>query len=97
MAVFPEELFSDPAWDILLELYALHLEQQRTSISSVCVASSVPASTALRWIGKLEQDGFVVRTADPVDARRSWLALSSDGLDRMRDLFEMLSPDALPV
>jgi len=29
MALFPEGLFSDPAWEILLELYAMHLEQQR--------------------------------------------------------------------
>lgn len=90
MALFQEGLFSDPAWDILLELYALHLEQQRTSVSSVCVAASVPGSTAVRWIAKLEQDGLVRRTEDPLDARRSWIALSPDGVDRMRSFFESL-------
>ena len=90
MALFPEGLFSDPAWEILLELYAMHLEQQRVSISSVYLASSVPASTALRWIAKLEHDGLVLRTDDPLDARRSWIALTQNGVERMRSLFETL-------
>lgn len=89
-AVFPEELFSDPAWDILLELYAAHLEQHRISITGVCAASSVPTTTALRWIAKLQQDGLVVRTGDPLDARRSWIALTSVGVERMRSFFETL-------
>lgn len=88
--LFSEQLFSDPAWDILLELYGLHLEQRRTSVSSVFVATSVPPSTALRWIARLEADGLVVRSEDPLDARRSWIALSPDGADRMRRYFGML-------
>lgn len=96
-AIFPAELFSDPAWDILLELYALHLEQQRTSVSSVCAASAVPASTALRWITKLEHEGLIVRSEDPLDARRSWIALSSDGVDRMRTFFGALPAAAFSV
>jgi len=90
LALFPDGLFSDPAWEILLELYAVHLDQQRTSITSVCAASFVPATTALRWIAKLEQEGLVVRTDDPLDARRSWIALTSDGVERMRSFFECL-------
>ncbi len=89
-ALFQDGLFSDPAWDILLELYATHLEQQRTSISSLCFASSVPASTALRWIARLEQDRLICRTEDPLDARRSWVALTPDGVHRMRSYFETL-------
>jgi len=88
--LFSDQLFSDPAWDILLELYALHLEQLRTSVSSVCVAASVPASTTLRWIAKLEADDLVVRTEDPLDARRNWIALTSDGAERMNSYIERL-------
>lgn len=89
-ALFDGDLFSDPAWDILLELYALHVEQRRASVSSVYDASSVPASTALRWLGKLENDGLVQRTEDPLDARRSWVELTADGRQRMHRFFEML-------
>lgn len=90
VALFNADLFSDPAWDILLELYALHLEQQRASVSGLYAASSVPGSTAIRWIARLEQDGLVVRTEDTLDARRSWIKLSADGVERMRRFFEML-------
>jgi DNA-binding MarR family transcriptional regulator len=89
-ALFDEQLFSDPAWDILLELYALHLEQVRASVSGLYVASSVPASTAIRWIAKLEQDGLVTRTGDQLDARRSWIKLTEEGVGRMHRFFEML-------
>ena len=68
------------------ELYALHLEQQRASVSSLYAASSVPGSTALRWIAKLEHEGLVVRTDDSLDARRSWIKLTDDGVARMKRL-----------
>ena len=96
-ALFNEDLFSDPAWDILLELYALHLEQRRASVSSVYEASSVPGSTALRWIAKLERDGLLVRVDDPLDARRSWVKLSEEGVQRMRRFFEMWALAAASV
>ena len=90
VALFDAELFSDPAWDILLELYALHVEQRRASVSSLYVASCVPGSTALRWIARLEKDGLVARAGDPLDARRSWIELTTDGVERMRRFFEIL-------
>ena len=90
VALFDDDLFSDPAWDILLELYALYLEQRRASVSALYSASSVPGSTALRWISKLERDGLVKRVDDLLDARRSWIELTADGHERMRRFFEML-------
>jgi DNA-binding MarR family transcriptional regulator len=89
-ALFGPELFADPAWDMLLELYALHLEQRRVSVSSLCIAAYVPATTALRWITKLEEDGLAVRSDDPRDGRRTWIELSAEGVERMRGYFEML-------
>lgn len=80
------DLFSDPAWDILLELYACSLEQRRVTVSHASSATNVPITTALRWVAKLESDGLVVRTDDHLDGRRSWLELSAKGrsaLDRI--------------
>lgn len=37
--VFPAELFSDPAWDMLLDLTAAHAEHKRVSVTSLCIAS----------------------------------------------------------
>ena len=85
---FDGELFADPAWDILLELFAAELGQQRISVGTLCAGAAVPATTALRWISQLEAKGLIVREADPMDARRFHLSLSSAGLESMISYFE---------
>jgi DNA-binding MarR family transcriptional regulator len=75
-----ENLFGEPAWDMLLDLYASHLEQKRVSVSSLQIASAVPGTTALRWMTRLESKGLIMRHADPFDARRVFVELSADGL-----------------
>ena len=96
-ALFSPDLFADPAWDMLLELYALHLEEKRVSVSSLCIAAYVPATTALRWVSKLEEEGLAVRSEDTTDGRRSWIELSPEGIERMRRYFEMLPLASISV
>jgi DNA-binding MarR family transcriptional regulator len=81
--VFGDNLFGEPAWDMLLDLYASHLEQKRVSVSSLQIASAVPGTTALRWMTRLESKGLIMRHADPFDARRVFVELSVDGLQLM--------------
>jgi hypothetical protein len=88
---FDGDLFADPAWDILLELFALRCEQRRTSVSKLCIAAAVPATTALRWIDKLQSDGLVEREADPFDARRVWVALSDRAHEAMQAYVEEIA------
>lgn len=94
---FKWELFADPTWDMLLELYAVKLEHRRLAISELCVASSVPLTTALRWIGNLERQGLITRRNDPFDGRRVWVELSDTGCDAMRRYFEAISSAALTL
>src|SRR5690242_5648825 len=56
---FGDQLFADPAWDILLELYVLRCDQRRASVSKLSLGAGVPTTTALRWIEKLHSDGLV--------------------------------------
>jgi hypothetical protein len=81
---FTGELFADPAWDMLLDLFASELERRRVSVSSLCIAAAVPPTTALRWIGTLHDAGLFERHADPSDRRRAYIALSQKALDGMR-------------
>lgn len=81
---FAEELFADPAWDMLLDLFAAGLERRQVSVSSLCIAAAVPPTTALRWIGTLHEAGLFERQADPSDRRRAYIGLSAKGLDGMR-------------
>jgi DNA-binding MarR family transcriptional regulator len=87
----PADLFADPAWDMLLDLYLADIMSERVSVSSLCGASNVPMSTALRWIAALAREGLTVRTADRRDGRRFFVALSETGLARMDAYFTSLS------
>jgi hypothetical protein len=71
-------LFADPAWDMLLDLMAARLEENRVAVSSLCIAAAVPATTALRWIKVLTDRGLFVRAADPQDGRRVYIELSDE-------------------
>ncbi|MBO9622088.1 MAG: winged helix DNA-binding protein [Sphingomonas sp.] len=83
---FDGELFADPAWDMLLDLFAADIERRRVSVSSLCIAAAVPPTTALRWIGTLHDAGLFERQPDPADRRRAYIALSAKGLEGMHGL-----------
>lgn len=87
---FSAELFADPAWDMLLDLYAADLGQHQVSVSSVCHAADVPTTTALRWLSTLEKAGLIIRSNDPFDARRVFVKLSENGLASMDAYFSAL-------
>ncbi len=79
------DLFADPAWDILLDLYASQAEGQNISVSSACLAGSVANTTALGWLVKLEQRGLISRRRDPRDGRRTFLTLSPNVATAIED------------
>jgi DNA-binding MarR family transcriptional regulator len=95
-AFLPAELFADPAWDMLLELYAGELEQKRLSLGSLSPASGVPPTTASRWIRSLEDHDLTCREDDWRDGRRSWISLSSLGSAAMQRYFTNVSSEGGP-
>jgi DNA-binding MarR family transcriptional regulator len=84
---FAEELFADPAWDMLLDLLQAEIAQLRVPVSSLCIAAAVPATTALRWLKSMTERGIFVRRADPHDGRRVFVELSRDASLAMRRYF----------
>lgn len=84
-------LFGEPAWDILLDLFASEAEGKAVSVSSACLAASVPMTTALRWLARLEAEALVERSATG-DRRRINVCLTAGGRDRVaRTLGALLS------
>lgn len=90
--LFGADLFADPAWDMLLDLTAARAEHRRVSVTSLCIASGVPATTALRWIGQLVEAGLFERVKDPDDARRAFIALTDRSAEAMAGYFAELAP-----
>jgi hypothetical protein len=91
---FAGDLFADPAWDILLDLTAARAEHRRVSVTSLCIASGVPPTTALRWIGQMTETGLLSRIEDEADRRRAFIALTDRAADAMARYFAALGTGA---
>jgi hypothetical protein len=84
---FRNELFADPAWDMLLDLLQAEIAQLRVPVSSLCIAASVPATTALRWLKTMVSQGIFIRRADPHDGRRVFVELAPEASQALRRYF----------
>lgn len=85
---FPDGLFAEPAWDILLDLYVNHAHRNVLTISSVCVGASVPTSTGLRYIISLEKTGMLEIERDEFDRRRRIVSLSDTAISLIEAYLE---------
>lgn len=91
----PGDLFADPAWDMLLDLTAAREEHTRVSVTSLCIASGVPPTTALRWIGQMTEAGLLQRLEDETDRRRAFITLTEKAVDAIARYFaEIATPTA---
>jgi DNA-binding MarR family transcriptional regulator len=89
---FAEQLFADPAWDMLLDLFQAEIAQLRVPVSSLCIAAAVPATTALRWLKSMTDRRLFVRRPDPHDGRRVFVELSPEASTAMRRYFAAVAP-----
>ena len=82
----------EPAWDILLDLFAKSIAQSHHATSSVCIASCVPTTTALRHIDVLEREGLIQASRSKEDRRVRSICLSEKGRRCSRRYFSMIQP-----
>ncbi|MFM2371301.1 MAG: hypothetical protein RIS85_1023 [Pseudomonadota bacterium] len=94
---FEGELFADPAWDMLLDLTAARAEHKRVSVTSLCIASGVPPTTALRWIGQMTDAGLLCRAEDETDRRRAFITLSDKAADAMAQYFAEVGTELIAL
>lgn len=83
----PADLFGEPTWDILIDLYIAYREDRRVPTTSSCIGAHVPPTTALRWLRILETRDLVEREDDGRDGRRTFVRLSRQGLTAMDAAF----------
>jgi hypothetical protein len=84
--VLGDTFFGEPVWEIMLDLYIAFREGRRVSLSSACMATSVPLSTAARLIARLIEVGHLRKVPDPQDGRRFWVELCEAKLRSMEAL-----------
>lgn len=94
--VLGAELFSDPAWDILLDVYAAEGKGKKIQISSLAPVNGVPSSTARRWAHKLIELGLLERERDERDGRLSYIRLAQLGRERILLFIKRLTAKGPP-
>jgi hypothetical protein len=82
-------LFQEPAWNLLLDLYIARCENRKVRVKSAVLAMNVPATTAGRWLDRLDAEGWVRREKEAV-GKRMIVVLPDDVFDRMNQVFDMV-------
>ena len=87
---FDSDLFFDPTWAILLDLYQSEMLGKQVSVTSICLGSGVPSTTALRYLRILEERGYIARVSDEQDKRRSFVTLTDRAREAMVSYLQAL-------
>lgn len=87
--MFGHDLVANPVWDMLLDLLAAYCDGKQISVTSLCIASGVPQTTALSWINRMMVAGMIVRTEDQSDRRRAFIRLSRPTLHQLMELLDL--------
>lgn len=64
MFALSSQIFHEPAWDILLDLFVAEGEDRVADFAALCANAGIQGPTALRWITTLEQVGLVHARVD---------------------------------
>lgn len=79
----PGELFGEPGWEMLVDLFIQNHLGRSISVSSLCQAANSPNTTALRHLGLLEKYKLVERYPASHDKRVIYVKLTTEGYVRL--------------
>ena len=66
--LFPQPIFGEPPWEMLMALFVDYPESGATT-SQLAASTGLPSTTASRWLGYLEDHELVQRKGHPADRR----------------------------
>ena len=89
--IFPQRVFGEPAWDIMLALFLGERSGKAVDIETVFPECGIPRSTGDRYVAYLVELGLVEMRG--VDLERS-AALSAEGSRLIRRFFELTEGSA---
>lgn len=79
--IFGASLFFDPAWDILLQVFAAELGERRIGLDDL--APIAPKSVLARWVAALEDKKLVQCDGSCLRPSEFWIRLSPDCSSKM--------------
>jgi hypothetical protein len=90
-------LFGEPAWEIMLDLFIATAEGKSISVSSACIGSAGPPTTALRYLSVLDEQRLVERFKHATDARVIHVRLSELAMAKMSAILSASTPASPPL
>lgn len=87
---FPDEIFGDPNWDLLLDVYAAQVADEPVRLRKAYLSACVPPATAERLSRALVQLGILVAERVRTDRRSLQLTLSRLAQSRFEHLLQSM-------
>lgn len=86
---FGKELFTMPAFEMLLELYA-HRSRQPRSLTALTAVSSASERNSQRIVHRMAQRELVALSRDPSDGRRILVELTPQTIEMLDRFFDRI-------
>ena len=80
---FAPEIFSDPAWDILLVLFLAKVRGEGMTLDQLAKAAGSSISASVRWIHIMDRAGLVQWRCDPSGGENKMVELATRGWSAM--------------
>lgn len=91
------QLFGEPAWDMLLALYCLPARGELLSVTSLSLAAAAAQTTGHRWQSILIQEALIEQGPPGVDRRRQFMRLTAKGRELLEQFLTRLFYCETPV
>ncbi|MDG6078088.1 hypothetical protein E3U23_02625 [Erythrobacter litoralis] len=77
--IMSRELFGEPAWDMLLDLFIASVDGKDLVATSVYSAGDTPPATGKRYLDVLSERGLIFSRLCPTDFRKIFYSLTRTG------------------
>jgi hypothetical protein len=84
-ALFPDGLFGEPAWDLLLAMFVARDRNQAMILCKAYKAAGVTDTTGRRLLDRMEADGLITRRRAPRSRKMRIVELTELAVERLTD------------
>jgi DNA-binding MarR family transcriptional regulator len=84
-ALFPDGLFGEPAWDLMLALFMAREKGQRMILCKAYRAAGVTDTTGRRLLDRMEEEGLITRRRAPRSRKMRVVELTDAAAERLID------------
>ena len=84
-ALFPDGLFGEPAWDLLLAMFTAREKGQAMILCKAYKAAGVSDTTGRRLLDRMEEEGLITRRRAPRSRKMRIVELTDTAVERLID------------